>query len=279
MKKTLSIILITTLFIFSGCNINIPKKSESSSELDNLYFIEWNSYHAYYKNENPIIQLNFVQYQSNEIPSFEKLILISENEEFSSALLSINKGSEGKTYELYTLVLEMPKLEEGNYKITKLKLKDNNDYEKIYDIGLWNIEVIENQNNNDLNVGKRSLGSTIFDWYQVELRNISDSKILIKNLEIKLDNINPDINIKSSSDFNMTQIIEEKPYLTKKQTKTFKFEFTNIYTDDPLFISIRPVLNYEVNSTTQYIILPTAIYSPSLEDNEIINLIKQKHDL
>ncbi len=283
--KRVSLLLLLFLFnslYFSGCNNNLENlNSENNSVLDNLYFMKWNSYHAYYENENPIIQLNLLQSRTdlnqNDPLTFEKIILLTEDKEFYSDYLSLNEGSKGDKYTLYTLSLKMPKLEKGSYKIKKLKLIDGNNNEKTYDIGIWNIIVIEENKYDDLKVGKRTLLSGEFDWYLVELTKLVNKKICIEKLDFNLVGVTNDVGIKSSLDFNIKEILTDKPCLNANETKTFIFDFNNSnnLSDNLLFISLRPIVNYRVNNNVRTLILPTAIYSPSLNDKEINKILEQ----
>ncbi|SHH57973.1 hypothetical protein SAMN02745135_01268 [Caloranaerobacter azorensis DSM 13643] len=275
------ILLVITFTI--ACDVNNNEKKENINKdinnwpADGLYFMKWDSYHAYFEEEEPYIQLSAIQIhsakQKNE-QSYKKYILLSNKGEITATFTNYLPGPKEEKYSLYTIGLRLPKMKPGKYIISKLKIIDSNNQQKMYDIGKWVIDIKKGFKPKDLDLGKKTFISGYFDWYRVEILNNTREKIHIENLDFQLNTPVKTI-IKIGKDFNMTEYLEEEPYIDQGETKVFQFEFVSKVNDSkPKFISLRPVLYYKINNQSKFIILPTAIYSPVVNDKTILELVQ-----
>lgn len=280
--------LLNILFIFLlvitftiGCDVSDKNQVEEGINdnwpADGVYFMKWDSYHGYFEGEEPYIQLSIIQVHSTtqkDEQSYKKYILISDKGEITVTSANYFPGPKGKKYSLYTLGLRLPKMKPGRYIINKLRMIDSNNQQKIYDIGRWVIDIKKGFKPKDLDLGKKTFISGYFDWYRVEILNNTQEKIYIKNLDFQLK-IPVKTIIKIGKDFNMTEYLDEEPYVEPGETKVFQFEFVSEVNDNnPKFISLRPFLYYKINNKNKFTILPTAIYSPVVNDKIILELVK-----
>lgn len=270
-----------------GCNVNGSINEDKSSGKNSteiwppagLYFMKWESYHGYFIGEEPFIQLSLVQvhFGNNQepTPSYQKYYLLSDNREFVASSTGFQPGSSGRQYSLYTLGLKLPKMTPGIYIIDKLKVVDSKNHDEIYPIGKWVVDIREGTQPDDMKLGKRTFASGFFDWYNVEITNKTKEVAYIKKLIFQLDQKSFDNTLKTYEDFHMQKRLDDSPYLMPESSKAFVFEFNN--GEKPgfhKFISLRPFLSYEIKNQNKLMILPTAIYSPSLNDEEIRKLVQ-----
>jgi hypothetical protein len=241
--------------------------------------MQWDSYHGYFTDEDPYIQLSLVHVRSkSKVPplqSTESYVLLSDQGEIVAESSNISPGTKGKQYTLYTLGLNLPKLSAGKYVINQLQIVESKQQKVTSPIGRWVIEVREGDKPKELSLGKTTLSSGIFDWYLAELINDSNNEVVIKKLDYQLEYNSHETVLKTFKDFNMQTRSDDKPFLSPDETKTFLFEFTNAQ-QPPKFVSLRPFLSYEIGDQLKFIALPTAIYSHvAKSDEEIKQLITE----
>lgn len=265
-----------------GCGVNQTWKDKGKWPPDGLYFMQWDSYHGYFTDEAPYIQLSLVHVCSkskvNPFESIKSYVLLSDQGEIVAESSDISPGSKGKQYSLYTLGLHFPKLNTGKYVIDKLQIVESKKQKVTYPIGRWVIEVREGDKPIDMSLGKRTLASGIFDWYSAELKNDSKNEVVIKKLDYQLVYNLHETVLKTYKDFDMQTRLDDKPFLSPGETKTFLFEFTvkNNNQQPPKFISLRPFLSYMIGDQPKLTALPTAIYSHvAKSDEEIKQLITE----
>lgn len=196
----------------------------------------------------------------------------------SAAIRNFRGEPHPKGFALLTLGLSFQALEPGVYTIDQVQINNLSDHhDETYDIGLWKIEVLDTERFNDIEFGKKTLASNQLDWYRVELINNTKENIIIENIHIKI-NEKPNIDWAVAEDFNMTKPLPHNATLQSQEKKTFQFEFHRNNISDHKFISIRPILNYEVNGEQKLTILPTAIYSPTFSSDQILEMIAKETD-
>ena len=242
--------------------------------------MKWESYHGYFIGEEPFIQLSLVQVHhgnnQGSTPSYQKYYLLSDKGEFVTSSTGFQIGSSGRQYSLYTLGLTLQNMTPGIYVIDKLKVVDSNNHDEIYPIGKWVIDIREGTQPDDMKLGKRTFASGFFDWYNVEITNKTKEVVYIKNLMFQLDQTTCNITLKTYEDFHMQKRLDDSPYLMPKSSNAFVFEFNdNEKVSSHKFISLRPFLSYEIQDQNRLMVLPTAIYSPSLNDEEIRKLAQE----
>ncbi|HHV41694.1 MAG TPA: hypothetical protein GXX72_02450 [Clostridiaceae bacterium] len=273
------IILVIFTILLVGCGVSQTWKDKSNWPPDGLYFMQWDSYHGYFTDEDPYIQLSLVHVRSkSKVPplqSTESYVLLSDQGEIVAESSNISPGTKGKQYTLYTLGLNLPKLSAGKYVINQLQIVESKQQKVTSPIGRWVIEVREGDKPKELSLGKTTLSSGIFDWYLAELINDSNNEVVIKKLDYQLEYNSHETVLKTFKDFNMQTRSDDKPFLSPDETKTFLFEFTNAQ-QPPKFVSLRPFLSYEIGDQLKFIALPTAIYSHvAKSDEEIKQLITE----
>ncbi|MFC4767582.1 hypothetical protein [Effusibacillus consociatus] len=279
-RKLIHLINIVLLVIMIGCS---PQTSPSESlkwPPDGLYFIKWDSYHGYFEDEEPFIQLSAVQVHLGSNPQkineYKEFVLVSDGEEIKATPTGINEGAHTKEYSLISLGLRLPKVKASKIILSKLKLTDPNNEQKTYDIGKWVLDIRKSKESQDLKLGKKTFASGVFDYYKAEIANTTNKPIHVKDLEFQL--AEPySVKITTTDNFNSTNTKENDNSLNAGQTKAFQFNFANNRQaiNTPKFISLRPFLHYEIDNQAKTMILPTAIYSPSIgTDKEIFELIK-----
>ncbi len=287
-RFTFYILLIVVLFtaaLMIGCGVNQTWKDKNKWPPDGLYFMQWDSYHGYFTDEVPYIQLSLVhvcsESKANPVEPTKSYVLLSDQGEIVAESSDISLGSKGKQYSLYTLGLRLPKLNTGKYVIDKLQIVESKNQKSTYPIGCWVIEVRDGDKPIDMSLGKRTLASGIFDWYSAELKNDSKSDVVIKNLDYQLVYNLHETVLKTYKDFDMQTRLDDKPFLSSGETKTFLFEFSieDNNQQRPKFISLRPFLSYTIGDQPKLMVLPTAIYSHvAKSDEEIKQLITELHN-
>lgn len=164
----------------------------------------------------------------------------------------------------------------GIYTINKIKLIDNNDNATFYNIGSWCFEVMEGKELNNFKLGKKTAVSNIFDEYRAEILNTSPQNIEIENIYFKLTKVSCTNLVNTTDDFNEIDKFNENTILLPNVNKIYVFTFknANIGINDKIFISLKPFLKYKINNETKTTTLPTAIYSPNLNDASMLKLVQ-----
>lgn len=267
------------LIVLIGCSPQIPpSESPKGRPPDGLYFMKWDSFHGYFEEEEPFIQLSFVQVHSSSkrqnVNGYKEFVFISDNGEIKATNVGINEGTHTKNFTLMSIGLRLPKMKASRIVLSKLKLTDFNNQQQIYDIGTWVLDIRRGMESQDLELGKKTFVSGAFDWYKVEITNTINKPIQVKDLEFQL--VAPySVKINTSDSFNSTNARENDYSLNGHQTKTFQFNFDSKGNTGPKFISFRPFLHYELDNQPKTIVLPTAIYSPALNtEQQILDLVR-----
>ena len=273
------IILIAFISIFITY-INFDKNNSIWFQ-KGLYFIKSDSYLGYPPNQQPFLQLPFIYVhgdeKTKELPFFNHYYLMSDNGEIPVIFVRFNKGSDSKNYTLYTIAIKLPEMKKGQYIFKKLKLVNDNK-SIVFNIGSWNIDIRDDRiNTNDIKIGKKTFVSGIFDWYRAELINNTNDDIKIIDLEFNLSEGSFEKKIISGPDFDLTTF-DNSLVLRAQEKRTFQFEFKELETinngNNMRFITIRPYLIYEINNKKRYLSLPTILYSPSIDDDYVLDYIK-----
>jgi len=277
-KICLSIAALTSLLaIITICYISYKPTSKNEPLDDGIYFFKCDSYLGFSSDEEISIQIPLIHYYNNEkkqsLPSFNSISLICDGNEVPVTSFLFQKGSETDKFTLYALLIKINSMNIGTYKINNIEI-ENQDGEYVYPIGDWLIDVRELEPNNDLNMGKRSsqiIGE--FGSYTVELTNTLDNNIKISDMVFTLlDSYK--ININSYLDFDMAKVDQDLTLLPK-QTKTFRFEMQNDKVDlRKKFVLLRPFIKYKINDEEKLYLLSTCIYSPTIDENFVIDYIK-----
>lgn len=274
------ILLLTLCIIVLDKNFT-RLNNEDNMIVEDMYFVRWNSYHGYYANEQPFIQLPLVYISdkkaSLDTMNYNKFILISSIGDINVTQTSFNLGPQSEEYDLYTLGLFLPSLNPGTYEINALKIIDKDNNEKIYNIGDWLIEVKEGNLPNDLIIGKSILMTTNFLHYTVELTNDSANDIIIKDLLFKLKNKKYNVLFETGENYNMSGSTSKDLTLNSKGKKAYRFTFEDMSKEEISgceFISIKPFLLYDKDDEEYVTSLPTAIYSPIVNDESIMKIVE-----
>jgi hypothetical protein len=280
--KLTTLLLIVILII--GCNKIMEDVKNNDWPSDGLYFTKWKSHHTYTNQETPILQLATVLVHKSEangnLPKFQQLLLMAKDKEYGVELIDTREQTGNNSYTLFTLVVRLPRLDVGTYEFSKIKIKDKNSEIYVHSIGTWKLDVIDSQlcprcgksiSNGDLTIGKKTFASGAFDWYQIELTNNASEDITIKDLSFDIGD-EFEIKITESNEFN-GQYREGNSILQDNEMKSFRFTFIPKAKETaiPSFISIKPILMYEMSSGKENIFpLDTVIYTKMVTDENMI---------
>ncbi|MDQ2087443.1 hypothetical protein RBH29_13505 [Herbivorax sp. ANBcel31] len=263
MKKLVILIMgILGCFFLGACNTNV-----SNIGVNDLTFVQHNSYHGYSVEEEPTISLRFFD-TIEENRDFSKVVLFSNNHEFEAKNLKVSTEKNYQNTDLCKLNLTLPSLEPGKYTIDKIRIYSK-DSSRDFNIGTWILDIKNIPKYEDIELKKYTILTGYFYFYKLELENITDKNLRVKELVFMLPELDVDYEIYSSHDFSNISEIYENTFLTSNSTQAFSFNFechNNKYLES--FISFKPFLKYTVNEEIRLMTLPTAFYSPLLSYRE-----------
>jgi|GEM_PF-3549570 len=269
MKKSLSTLIIIIVLCLASCNFMHDWPD------DGLYFMRWESYHAYSIGEFPYLQLAILAVHADnkklELPEITEISLISDKGELPSTDFNVDISNTQKDYAMITIGVSLDDLPQNEYTITGVRLVDNSGISNTYDIGTWFVQVSNEYSDSDLAYGKKTFYSSAFDMYTIEIINNTDSVIDISDLEFDIPNKQYSVQIKSSPSYDHifdSNDMSIQPY----SMRSFEFTYISNNMDVPSFSSLRPVLVYKINNVEKRTVLPTTIYSMVPKENEIKEL-------
>lgn len=276
---TLWVVLVVMLV---GCERSPEVVDQNLKWADNgLYFVKWDAYQGYFEDEEPTIKLFMIQVHNGKLDDplkdYMKFSLLDGKNEFPVTLSGAipEKGKGNENYSLYTVDLKLPKLDHGKYKLSQLKLVSSNGNEEKYDIGTWRLDVRTDENRQDVKIGKKAFLMGEFKWYIAEIMNNKPNDVCIRGFEYELGTLYK-TTIETSESFDDRKFISNQPCITVGKSKTYKFNFTpQGSTEPPKFVSLRPILSYEIGSNNYLSELPTAMYfNPNLDDKQVSEIVK-----
>ncbi|SEF84047.1 hypothetical protein [Paenibacillus sp. UNC499MF] len=290
LKKVACLCLI--LFLLQSCSsvdINDVKVAPVPSDQlmwpkDGVYVVKWDSFHAYDEQEIPFLPLNIVVvHRDKEFAGLDvilsKLEVVTKQEVVLQATdYKMKTGYEDKNYSLITLEIQLPKLSESVYELSKLKLND-----KEYNIGNWLLDIRKNVSpSSNVIFGKKSFLSAGLDFYRVEVRNISNEKVCVRGLHSPVINYYVDTITSAEKYENLDeskgQIDQNCIEANSQKAFQFNFKLKDGANINHSFFSIRPYLIIEKKGKEEYTPISTAMFVPMFQkDYELIELLKREN--
>ncbi|MGO5013839.1 hypothetical protein ACTQ5K_18595 [Niallia sp. Sow4_A1] len=276
MNKKILYLIISLLILctFSLVFLKISNSKANQSEEEDFNFSSvkgiliysfWDSYIFANKNEEVKIQIPVYDFDSELKSSNIKLENFHIGEVKDLELTPKNKF---KDFDQYILDITLIPEKEGQHNLDDLRLTittEENEYNQT--LGKWNFEIQEEQLNNSFLEIKG--GTLLENWtdnynnnfeYSTNLHNISDSSILIKDIEIN----NPRINI-------VTGISQDVLYKMKENRFTINLNINQTKGN----AVIRPKLVYSIDNKEMFMPLNQAIYASTVPYSELVEILQE----
>lgn len=271
LKKYIILTIIIFLIVTQiGCGvIEINNKNSEENDIkayDKVYFTKWDSYLGYTLEEKTgYIQIAFVDYNdyNNFCSKIKSIELMPTNNNIEITNFRISKGNEHGEKSIRTAEIRFNLNREGKEKITMIKFNLIDDTAITWDIGSWEIEIINAVVENDMELGVRSFYESVLETYFFELKNISNKNIYIKELVYNLDK---QIDFKLNSN-NLLKKGESSKV-------TYKVSNDNNLVKNSDFYYFKPLLIYEIENELKYYPLDFTVYSGNFSSELIDNLQK-----
>jgi len=277
-KKILGFIftVILLISILTSCNL------QNSSKIDyGLYIANWYGYTGITNGENavvdiPLISMGGKEYAFNPSYNSTQCEVILDGKPLTEAnLMTWKEGETYGEYTLYTLIITLPKLDEGTHKVTKIKVPAEG--KEVYFPLHWVVEVKSAKEVGEcLKVtGETTISGSVLTGIDVRLKNNCSSSVVIDEIHFMLDgyDIKPTVyfapvELSNSSkedsniDSNVSSNKNENIVIMGLQERTIRINLNKKENELPKFISLKPfIIHHTANSSIKMI---AEFYSPSV---------------
>ncbi len=284
------VVMLATLSAFIGCRD--AEMTSGTSCADSFFLPRWSSWLRFYRGDTgKYIKLGVVC--SPAPPSEDVITSVSlagrKGARVVPSSWSLDAGSQGDGYQLYTLSLELDSVPVGTYELDTLALTFSDGSQGRWNIGEWTLEFdpLEDKGAQYIRIGKRSGSSSELDWYEAELTNITGEDIKVKGLRLILPGVSTDEAIliddsdvpngreldRSDQPPQSKRYLMDQSLLVMEPGITRVFRFSYIRSDqvsDVQFFAIKPALLLEVNGVEVEASLSSAFYGPWCLDDELV---------
>jgi len=265
------------LFQFVSCsNIDSLSKSQNTENNNNVYFVQWDSYQGYFLNEKTgYIELAFLDYTGdfeNFCGDITNVELLPENDIIETQGFNFLEGSKSSKYVIRTLHADYKLKKSGIVNLKEIQLTHKDKKMEKWNIGNWDIDVKDDQNPGNIELGQRMIIFSSFENYVFGLKNVRKQDITIKDIVFKIDIGNGSKKFTVSDKMNPLSVVQKtllNSYILKPGESKYFIYYLNSKTG---FYCIKPFLNYLYNNQQLQYPLDVCVYSPVFTDDVIKNI-------
>ncbi|GEM_PF-6130408 len=285
MKNYLYLYIVVIIAVMTGCvqkdDMKISSDQLTANESksiwpkDGIYFMESYGYMAWYSDEEITIQLPFVEIHKSAPPminieQIREVSLLGTNTWIECQLKNLILGADRENLTLYTIEVTIPQLDTGIYGFSEISFLRNNSEER-YDIGTWNLDIIE-RTYKDIEIGRTTFIASEFNQYSTEIKNISNKSIEIDGLYYDLGMLPVNNTMLFGNDFNMSELFNDET-IKSKETRGIRWIFSTEEKSSYNFITLKPILLFRSDDVNYRICLNAAFIVPVLNEESILQLM------